>query len=198
MAHKPTRKMGDQTFGKWTIHDSVLICLIVEDHDRSHQRRDVAAITADFERYCDTKRGERAPMERYKKIRKQMKQESLRADAKARIAPVETILRQLAPYELREQIRRLRSLCAAPMLDRGAEQGSAEMESTGNSTDSEDEEHPEVDDMIAEMGLEDVIDNYQWTYDFSAEGASLDEALAAFPLTEIPGLLEDVNLAGPP
>ena len=27
---------------------------------------------------------------------------------------------------------------------------------------------------------------------------SLDEALAAFPLTEIPGLLEDVNLAGPP
>ena len=153
MAHKPTRKMGDKRSDKWTIHDSVLIWLIVKDHDRTHQRRDVAAITADFERYCDTKRGERAPMERYKKIRKQMDQESLRADAKARIAPVETILRQLAPYELREQIRRLRSLCAAPMLDPGAEQGSAEMEST----DTEDEEDPEVDEMIAEMGLEELI-----------------------------------------
>lgn len=149
--------MGDKRSDKWTIHDSVLIYLIVEDHDRSRQRRDVAAITADFERYCDTKRGERAPMERYKKIRKQMKQESLRADAKARIAPVETILSQLDFYELPEQIRRLRSLCAAPMLDPGAEQGSAEMESTDDSTDTEDEENPEVDAMIAEMGLEELI-----------------------------------------
>ena len=38
-----------------------------------------------------------------------------------------------------------------------------------------------------------TVANYQWSYDCSAEGASLDEALAAFPLTEIPGLLEDVD-----